>query len=121
MDTIPSTMAPAGIKGWAGLLKATVNDWSKDNALRLSAALAYYSVFSIAPLLIIALAIAGLVLDDEAATGELYRTIEGYVGKQAAAGVQTMVESASKPSSGVVAALVGAATLLMGASGVLGQ
>ena len=107
--------------GWFHLFRDTFRGWSEDKALRLSAALAYYSVFSIAPLLVITIAIAGLVLDDEAATGQIYDAMKGYVGAQAAAGVQAMVESAAKPRSGVIATVVGAATLLLGASGVLGQ
>ncbi len=106
---------------WWGLLKSTFNAWSEDKALRLSAALAYYSVFSIAPLIVITIAMAGLFLDDEAATGELFNAIKGSVGPQAAAGVQEMVESASKPKAGIVATVVGSVTLLLGASGVLGQ
>ena len=107
--------------GPLGLLKATFNDWMEDKALRLSAAMAYYSVFSIAPLLVIAIAIAGLALGSEAASGELYKQLEGYIGPKAAEGVQTMVQSASKPSQGWAAAILGFATLLLGASGVFGQ
>lgn len=117
----PATVDETPHKSWFHLFKDTFNAWSEDNALRLSAALAYYSIFSIAPLLIITLAIAGLVLDDEAATGQLYDAMKGYVGGQAAAGVQEMVQSASKPKAGAVATVVGAFTLLLGASGVLGQ
>lgn len=103
------------------MFRNSFNAWNEDKALRLSAALAYYSVFSIAPLLVITIAIAGLVLGDEAATGQLYDTLKGYIGGSAAAGVQDMVESAAKPKAGVVATIVGSVTLLLGASGVLGQ
>ncbi len=102
-------------------MKSTFDAWSEDKALRLSAALAYYSVFSIAPLIVITIAMAGLFLDDEAATGQLFEAMKGSVGTQAAAGVQEMVESASKPKSGIIATVVGSVTLLLGASGVLGQ
>ena len=103
------------------LLKATFDDWMEDNALRLSAALAYYSVFSIAPLLIIAISIAGLVLGEEAVRGQLYHQLGAYVGPQAAASVQSMVQSASKPSDGWMGAVVGFATLLLGAAGFFAQ
>lgn len=103
------------------LLKATFDDWMEDNALRLSAALAYYSIFSIAPLLIIAISVAGLVLGQEAVQGQLEGQLKTLIGVQAAAGVQSMVQSASKPSDGWMGAVVGFGTLLLGASGLFGQ
>jgi membrane protein len=112
---------PLRVQGWLRLFRDAFRGWSEDKALRLAAAIAYYSVFSIAPLLVITIAIAGLVLGDEAATGKLFDTMKGYIGGQAAAGVQAMVESASRPRSGIIATVVGGATLLLGASGVLGQ
>ena len=103
------------------LLKATATDWMEDNALRLSAALAYYSIFSIAPLLVIAISVAGLVLGEEAVRGQLYEQLKGYVGAQAAESVQSMVQSASKKSDGWMGAVLGFITLMLGASGVFGQ
>ncbi len=102
------------------LLKATALDWMEDGALRLSAALAYYSIFSIAPLLIIAISVAGLVLGEEAVRGQLGETLKSYVGAQAAEGVQSMVQSASKKTDGWMGAVIGFATLMLGASGVFG-
>ena len=103
------------------LLKATFDDWMEDKALRLSAALAYYSIFSIAPLLVIAISIAGLVLGDAAVRGQLDVQLREYVGPQAAASVQAMVQSAAKPAQGWTGAIVGVVTLLVGAAGVFGQ
>ncbi len=103
------------------LLKATFDDWMEDSALRLSAALAYYSIFSIAPLLVIAISLAGLVLGEEAVRGELGQQLQNYIGKQAAEGVQTMVQSASKPSDGWLGATIGFATLMLGAAAIFGQ
>jgi len=85
----------------------------EDNALRLSAALAYYSIFSIAPLLIIALSIAGLVLGPDAVRGQLGPQLERYIGAQAAEAVQSIVKGASKPSQGWVGATVGFLTLML--------
>src|SRR5436190_14681022 len=96
------------------LLKASFTDWMEDNALRLSAALAYYSIFSIAPLLVIAISVAGLVLGEEAVRGQLDEQLKSYIGPQAAASVQSMVQSASKPSDGWTGAVVGFATLMLG-------
>ncbi len=103
------------------LLKATLDDWLEDNAQRLSAALAYYSIFSIAPLLVIAISVAGLVLGEDAVRGQLAAQLNAYVGPQAAKGIQSMVLSASKPSEGWIGTIVGFATLLLGAAGVFGQ
>lgn len=103
------------------LLKATATDWIEDNALRLSAALAYYSIFSIAPLLVIAISVAGLVLGEEAVRGQLDEQLNSYVGAQAAEGIQSMVQGASKKSDGLIGAVIGFVTLMLGASGVFGQ
>jgi membrane protein len=93
----------------------------EDNALRLSAALAYYSIFSMAPLLVLAVGLAGWFLGDKADSGHLARELQGLVGPQAAQAMQSMVQSASKPSQSLTATVVGLVTLLIGASGVFGQ
>ena len=93
----------------------------EDNALRLSAALAYYSIFSIAPLLVLAVGLAGWLLGDKAVSGNLSRELQGLVGYQAAQAMQSMIASASKPSQSFTATIVGLATLLIGASGGFGQ
>jgi membrane protein len=116
-----SQVARPGFRDWLHMLRDTAKAWSQDKALRLSAALAYYSIFSLAPLIVITIGIAGLVLDDEAATGQIYAGLKSYVGAQAASALESMVESASKPKTGIIATIVGAVTLLLGASGVLGQ
>jgi membrane protein len=104
-----------------GMLKATFADWMEDKALRLSAAVAYYSIFSIAPLLIIAVGVAGLAFGQDAVRGQLDGQLQGYIGPKAAEGVQSMVQSAAKPSQGWIATILGFVTLLLGASGVFGQ
>ena len=103
------------------LLKATVAAWMKDRALNLSAALAYYSIFSIAPLLMIAISVAGLVFGAEAVRGQLDGQLKIYIGAEAAAGVQSLIKSAAKPTHGWMGAILGFVTLLLGASGVFGQ
>jgi uncharacterized BrkB/YihY/UPF0761 family membrane protein len=88
----------------------------------LGAALAYYTVFSLAPLLIIAIAIAGLVLGQEAAQGQIFDQLRGLLGEASGKAMQDMVQNANaKPATGVIAALIGVVTLLFGASGVFGQ
>lgn len=106
---------------WIDLLKRSFDDWMDDNAPRLSAALAYYSIFSIAPLLVITIGLAGLFFGHEAASGQLYGELKGYVGAQAAEALQSMVRSAAKPAQGVWATVMGFLTLMLGASGVFGQ
>lgn len=105
---------------WTDLLKRSVDAWIADKALRLSAALAYYAVFSIAPLLVITIAVAGMVLGDEAVAGQLKAEMKTYIGAPAAGALQSMVESASKPADSITATITGFVVLLLGASGVFG-
>ncbi len=101
------------------LLKETVDEWNKDKASRLAAALAYYTVFSLSPLLIIAIAIAGAIFGEEAARGEIVGQIQGLVGKDGAEFIQTAIESAAKPTEGGgLASAISVVVLLFGASGV---
>ena len=93
----------------------------EDNALRLSAALAYYSIFSIAPLLILAVGLAGLFFGAEAVSGHLAQEMKGMIGPQAAQTVEAMIKSTSQPSKSITATIVGVLTMLIGASGVFGQ
>ena len=104
------------------ILKEAGSDWMEDQASTLGAALAYYTVFSLAPLLIIAIAIAGLVFGQEAAQGQIFEQLRGLLGEASAKAMQDMVQDANaKPATGVVATLIGVVTLLFGASGVFGQ
>lgn len=103
------------------LLKAAVGEWSQHDAMRLSAALAYYSIFSLAPLLLICLAAAGWVFGPEAARGYLDDQLRGVLGSKVAESVQTLVKDAGQTSGSATAAILGAATLLVGAAGVFGQ
>ncbi len=103
------------------LLKESVAAWRDDNASRLAAALSYYTVFSLAPLLVIVIAVAGQVLGEEAVRGEIVTQIGSAVGRDTAAFVETLIANASEPRSGVIATAVGVITLLLGATGVFGQ
>jgi len=100
----------------------TVSDWLADDAPTLSAALAYYTVFSLAPLLLICMAIAGFFLGEEAARGQIYTHLNSLIGTEGARAMQDVVQSAGeRPQAGWMATLVGGAALLIGASGVFGQ
>jgi membrane protein len=103
------------------LLKDTVREWREDGANRLAAALAYYTTFSLAPLLVLIIAIAGLAGGREAAQTQTMAQVEDLLGTDGRDFVQGMIESASKPATGLTATLLGAVTLLFGALGVFGE
>jgi membrane protein len=104
------------------LLKEAVSEWSEDKAPRLGAALAYYTIFSVAPLLIIVIGVAGFVFGWEAAQGQIVGQLQGLLGEEGGKAIQAMIQSASeKKTTGVFATLFGLITLLFGASGVFGE
>jgi membrane protein len=105
----------------AKLAGETFKDWMDDKALRLAAALAYYAVFSIAPMLVIAISIAGLVFGVDAVRGQLDDQLSAFIGKKSAEAVQSMVQSAAKPREGWIGAVTGVVVLVLGASGFFGQ
>jgi membrane protein len=109
------------IKSVFPLLKETFQEWKDDDALDLGAALAYYTIFSIAPLLLVVIAIAGFAFGREAVQGQLVGQIEGLVGRQGAEAIQTMVANAGRHGSGVLASVIAVVTILFGATGVFGQ
>ena len=97
------------------------NSWSNDYAPSMGAALAYYTVFSIAPLLLIVIAVAGLVFGQEAARGEIFAQLSGLMGEQGAAAVQGMLKAVNKPAEGIVATVIGIGLLVVGATTVFGE
>jgi membrane protein len=107
------------IKNAFRLLKTAGSEWSNDKAARLGAALSYYTIFSIAPLLLLVIAVAGMVLGAQAAQGKIVDQLGGLLGPDAAKAIQTMIEKASQRSGGIIATVVGFATLIVGATGVL--
>ena len=105
-----------------GILKEAGSEWIEDHAPTLGAALAYYTVFSLAPLLIIIIGVAGLVFGPEAAQGQIFEQLRGLLGEAGAKSMQDLVENANaKPATGIFATVIGIVTLLFGASGVFGQ
>jgi len=105
---------------FAARLKQAISKWSDDKASRLGAALAYYALFSVAPLLIVAVGIAGLVFGEEAAQGEIVGQIEDRVGSSIAAFLQEMM-AGSQGGAGVAATVIGVGLTLLGASGLFLQ
>jgi membrane protein len=98
------------------VLVATFTGFINDNGLKLSASLAYYTIFSIAPLLILIIAIASVVYGHDAITKQLYPQIAHYVGAQAALQIQDMLKSLALSGKSGVAVIIGVVTLLVGAS-----
>jgi membrane protein len=92
-----------------------------DNGMRMAASLAYFTIFSLAPLLVIAIAIAGWVFGAKAASDGITGEIQGFVGPDAGKMIQNMVQSAHRPIQGAVAGIVGVVTLLFGATGVFAE
>jgi membrane protein len=109
----PSTLWP--------MIKKSASAWSDDFAPSMGAAIAYYTAFSIAPLLVIVIAIAGLVFGREAASGALYGQISALIGDQGATAVQGLVASASDTGKGVFATIIGVVLLLVGATTVFAE
>lgn len=99
------------------LLKRTASEWIEDNAPSRAASLSYYTVFSLAPLLLIAVAIAGLVFGHDAVSGELARQLQGLLGAASASAIQEMMANATRKDAGILASIAGGALLLLGSTG----
>lgn len=105
----------------AGLLWETAVGFGKGKGSTLAAAIAYRALFSLAPLLVIAVAVAGWVFGQRAVAGELVAQIEGLVGPETAVLIQNLLRSASQGSSGIAATIISVIVLFVGASGLFGQ
>lgn len=103
------------------LLKETYDEWSNDNALRLGAALSYYMIFSLPPVLLIVIALAGFIFGEDAARGRIVEEIQGLIGRSGAEGVETMIRNAYKPEAGIIATIVGVVTLIIASTGVFAE
>ncbi len=109
------------IKELGSLLKQTFQSWNEDKAARLAAALSFYAVFAIAPVLIIAMAVAGQVLGPVQVQTQLMNQLTATIGPQGADLIQSMLENARKPTESLVASILALATLILGAAGAFGQ
>lgn len=104
-----------------GLIKQTALKWNEINAPRLGAALAFYTLLSVAPLIVVCIAIAGLIFGPEAAQHQIAYQIQTVVGHEGGKALESVLRNAYKPAAGISAALIGFLTLLFGASGVFGE
>jgi membrane protein len=114
---------PLSVNGWArdiwDLLKDAVTGWSDHQASRIGAALAFYTVFSLGPILLLAVAVAGFFFGRSTAQGEIYQQMTNLIGPQAAAQVQMVLQHAHRPTAGLVATVISLVTLLLSADTAL--
>lgn len=99
------------------LFWAAIQGWSKDNVPRLGASLAYYTLFAVSPILIIAIAIAGSVFGPEAVRGQIVGEIDGLIGRQGAEAIQSLLQGAHRDTTSTLALIVGTITVIVAASG----
>lgn len=105
------------IPSFLKLFWAAIKGWSKDDVPRLGASLAYYTLFAVGPILVIAIAIAGAVYGPDAVRGQIVGEIGGLIGRQGAEAVQSILQSAHQNKAGAFAVIIGSITLILGASG----
>jgi len=103
------------------IFKRTYQDWKEDHASRLAASLAYYTIFSLAPLLVIAIAISGFIWRHEDVEAQIMAQSQSLVGAEGATFISDMIRSASNPTEGILATIIGIVTLLFGALGVFNE
>nr|WP_088285155.1 YihY/virulence factor BrkB family protein [Ideonella sp. A 288] len=109
------------MRDWWPLVKGASTAWVADYAPSMGAALAYYSVFSLAPLLLIVISIAGLVFGQDAVRGEVFVQLQDLLGTDASRMIEGLLASVSKPAEGVASTAIGTALLLVGATSVFGE
>ncbi|MBC7626804.1 YihY/virulence factor BrkB family protein [Ferruginibacter sp.] len=108
-------------KGLIEIFKCAFDGFSDDKVMKLSGSLAYYTVFSMAPLLIVIISLCGLFLGREAVEGKIYSQLAGFVGSDTAAQLQDMIKNASLAGKSKMAAIIGAGTLLVGATSIFAE
>lgn len=130
-DAEPAASTPARPKfeqtsaSWIGrqwqIFLAAANAWMDDYAPSMGAALSYYTLFSLAPLLVLIIAIAGMVFGQDAAQGAIIAQLQGIMGEEGATAVQGLLTAAREPSTGIVASIVGGFLLLLGATAIFAE
>src|SRR5581483_5586893 len=105
----------------AAHLKKAASDWMNHNDPSQGAAIAFYTILSLAPLLVVVVAVAGLFFGQDAVRGQIFRELRNLIGNEAASTVQSLLKAAYHPAAGIAASIVGFLVLLMGASGVFLQ
>src|SRR3954465_8510982 len=108
-------------KALLGLAKRAVSGWSNDNASSMGAALAFYTLLSMAPLLVLVITLAGLFIGRDEAQQILMTQMSGLLGESGAQGIQVLLEAAQNPEGGLIATVVSLATLAVGATTVFAE
>ncbi len=111
----------ATFRQWWALVKTAASSWIDDYAPSMGAALSYYTVFSLAPVLLIVISIAGLVFGEEAARGELFGQLRALMGTDAARGVEGVLASVNRPGQGIASTVIGIVVLVVGATTVFAE
>jgi membrane protein len=111
---------PSWKQGWQ-LTKSATQAWSDDYAPSMGAALSYYTLFSIAPLLLIVISVAGMIFGEKAVQGELTGSLQFLMGEEGAKAIEGLLTSVSEPKEGIVATVIGIFVLLLGATTVFGE
>ena len=99
----------------------TFSAWNRDNASRLAAALSFYTVLSLAPILIIVIAVLGLALGEQAAQGQLVAQVRDVIGEDGGNAIQSIIQNAGQPAAGIGPTIIGVILLIVGASGVFAE
>ena len=118
MGTATGSRYTFHLKAIGGLILSAARSWVDDYAPSMGAALSYYTLFSVAPLLLIVMALAGSVFGAEAARGEILGQLRGLMGEEGARAVQALLEAAHRPGQSAVATITGGVFLLIGATSV---
>src|SRR5437660_1047855 len=103
------------------LISTSIKAWVDDYAPSMGAALSYYTLFSVAPLLLIVIAIAGMAFGEQAARGQIFWQLRELVGEGGATAIQSLLESVNRPAEGIAATLIGFALLGIGATSVFSE
>jgi membrane protein len=109
------------MRNWWLLVKGAMTAWVADYAPSMGAALSCYSIFSLAPLLLMVISLAGLVFGQEAVRGEVFMQLQGLLGREASSAVEGLLASVSKPAEGMASTAIGVVLLLVGATRVFGE
>jgi membrane protein len=118
---MPRFSLPSSLRNVWHLLRDTVEGFIEDDALSRGASIAYYTLFSLAPILLIVIAIAGLAFAGDAARGAIVDQLSGLMGGKSAEALQAMIESASDPKTGMTASLIGILAALITLTGAFGE
>ncbi|MFD2145383.1 YihY/virulence factor BrkB family protein [Mucilaginibacter antarcticus] len=109
------------LKDWFTIIKAAFKGFGDDLALKYSASLAYYTIFSLAPLLLLLISLAGAILGKDAIQGRVFEEINGLVGNEAAKQIQDMIKNLELSGKSTISIIIGAITLVIGATSVFGE